>query len=67
MSGVSFLGTAGVTARLRLAVRLSLTGRHLILTGTDHYPVRRPIEIFGLDTILDCRSTAAASSEKSSA
>jgi anti-sigma B factor antagonist len=67
MSGVSFLGAAGVAALLRLAVRLSLTGRHLLLTGTDHYPVRRPIAIFGLDTILGCRSTAAASSGKSSA
>jgi anti-anti-sigma factor len=66
MSGVSFLDAAGVTALLRLAARLNLTGRHLILTGTDHYPVRRPIAICGLDAVLDCRSTTAARSEKSS-
>jgi anti-anti-sigma factor len=48
MSGVSFLGAAGLTALLQLAARLSLTGRHLVLTGTDHHPVRRPIAICGL-------------------
>jgi anti-sigma B factor antagonist len=64
MSGVSFLGAAGLTALLQLAVRLSLTGRHLVLTGTDHHPVRRPIAICGLDSIIDCRSTMAARSEK---
>lgn len=56
MSGVSFLGAAGLTALLRLAARLSMTSRHLILTGTDHGPVRRPIVICGLDSVLDCRS-----------
>jgi anti-sigma B factor antagonist len=64
MSGVSFLGAAGLTALLQLAARLSLTGRHLVLTGTDHHPVRRPIAICGLDSIIDCRSTVAAGSEK---
>jgi anti-sigma B factor antagonist len=66
MSGVSFLDAAGVTALLRLAARLSLTGRHLILTGTDHHPVRRPIAICGLDAVLGCRSTTSERSEKSS-
>jgi anti-sigma B factor antagonist len=66
MSGVSFLGAAGLTALLRLAARLSSTGRHLVLTGTDHRPVRRPIAICGLDSILDCHSTVATRSEKSS-
>jgi anti-anti-sigma factor len=66
MGGVSFLDAAGLTALLRLAARLSSTGRHLVLTGTDHHPVRRPIAICRLDSILDCRSTMAARSEKSS-
>lgn len=66
LSGVSFLDAAGLTALLRLAARLSSTGRHLVLTGTDHHPVRRPIAICRLDSILDCRSTVAARSEKSS-
>jgi anti-anti-sigma factor len=66
MSGVSFLGAAGLTALLRLAAQLSLTGRHLVLTGTDHHPVRRPIAICGLDSILDCRPTLGMRSEKSS-
>jgi anti-sigma B factor antagonist len=65
MGGVSFLGAAGLTALLQLAARLSLAGGHLVLTGTDHRPVRRPIVICGLDSILDCRSTMAESSEKS--
>jgi anti-sigma B factor antagonist len=65
MGGVSFLGAAGLTALLQLAARLSLAGGHLVLTGTDHRPVRRPIAICGLDSILDCRSTMAESSEKS--
>lgn len=66
MSGVSFLGAAGLTALLRLAARLSLSGRHLVLTGTDHYPVRRPIEICDRDAVLDCRPITAAGPEKSS-
>jgi anti-anti-sigma factor len=49
LSGASFLDAAGPTALLRLAARLSSAGRHLVLTGTDHHPVRRPIAI--------CRST----------
>ena len=65
MGGVSFLGAAGLTALLQLAARLSLAGGHLVLTGTDHCPVRRPIAICGLDSILDGRSTMAESSEKS--
>jgi anti-sigma B factor antagonist len=65
MGDVSFLGAAGLTALLQLAARLSLAGGHLVLTGTDHRPVRRPIVICGLDSILDCRSTMAESSEKS--
>jgi anti-anti-sigma factor len=40
MSGVSFLGAAGLTALLQLATRLSRAGGHLVLTGTDHHPVR---------------------------
>jgi anti-anti-sigma factor len=67
MGGVSFLGAAGLTALLQLAARLSLAGGHLVLTGTDHRAVRRPIAICGLDSILDCRSTMAESSEKSPA
>jgi anti-anti-sigma factor len=66
MGGVSFLGAAGLNALLQLAARLSLAGGHLVLTGTDHRPVRRPIAICGLDSILDCRSTMAERSEKSS-
>jgi anti-sigma B factor antagonist len=66
MSGVSFLGAAGLTALLRLAARLSLSGRHLVLTGTDHHPVRRPIEICELDAVLDCRPITATGPEKSS-
>lgn len=66
MSGVSFLGAAGLTALLRLAARLSVAGRHLVLTGTDHHPVRRPIEICELDAVLDCRPITAAGPEKSS-
>jgi anti-sigma B factor antagonist len=62
LSGVSFLDAAGLTALLQLAARLSSTGRHLVLTGTDHHPVRRPIAICGLDSILDCRSTMATRS-----
>jgi anti-sigma B factor antagonist len=65
MSGVSFLGAAGLNALLQLAARLSLAGGHLVLTGTDHRPVRRPIAICGLDSILRCRSTMAERSEKS--
>jgi hypothetical protein len=52
---------AAASALLRLA------GRHLFLTGTDHYAVRGPIAIFGLDAILECRSTVTTGSEKSSA
>jgi anti-anti-sigma factor len=63
---VSFLDAAGLTALLQLAARLSSTGRHLVLTGTDHHPVRRPIAICGLDSILDCRSTMATRPEESS-
>jgi anti-anti-sigma factor len=66
MSGVSFLGAAGLTALLRLAARLGQAGRHLVLTGTDHHPVRRPIEICELDAVLDCRPITAAGPEKSS-
>jgi anti-anti-sigma factor len=66
MSGVSFLGAAGLTALLRLAARLSLTGRQFILTGTDHDPVGRPIATCGLESVLDCRSNIAPGSEKSS-
>ncbi|WP_345604079.1 STAS domain-containing protein [Pseudonocardia adelaidensis] len=55
LSDVTFLDAAGLTALLRLAARLSLSGRHLVLTGTDHHPVRRPLAICGLDSILDCR------------
>lgn len=65
LSGVSFLDAAGLTALLRMAGQLSLSGRHLVLTGTDHHPVRRPIGICGLDSILDCRSTAAPRSKES--
>lgn len=65
MGGVSFLGAAGLTALLQLATRLSLAGGHLVLTGTDHNPVRRPIAICGLDSILDCRSTMVGRSENS--
>jgi anti-sigma B factor antagonist len=65
MSGVSFLGAAGLNALLQLAARLSLAGGHLVLTGTDHRPARRPIAICGLDSILDCRSIAATRPEKS--
>jgi anti-anti-sigma factor len=64
MGGVSFLGAAGLTALLQLATRLSLAGGHLVLTGTDHHPVRRPIAICGLDSILDCRSIMTERSEK---
>ena len=66
MSRVSFLGAAGLTALLRLAAHLSLAGRHLVLTGTDHHPVRRSIEICELDAVLDCRPLVVAGSEKSS-
>jgi anti-sigma B factor antagonist len=66
MGGVSFLDAAGLTALLRLGARLRSTGRHLVLVGTDHHPVRKPIAICGLDSILDCRSTIVARSEKSS-
>jgi anti-sigma B factor antagonist len=66
MSGVSFLGAAGLDAVVQLAARLSLAGGHLVLTGTDHHPVRRPIAICGLDSILDCRSITTERSEKSS-
>jgi anti-anti-sigma factor len=66
MSRVSFLGAAGLTALLRLAARLSLTGRHLVLTGTDRHPVRRPLEICGLHAVLDCRPIVPAGPEKSS-
>jgi anti-anti-sigma factor len=65
MSGVSFLGAAGLDALVQLAARLSLAGGHLVLTGTDHHPVRRPIAICGLDSILDCRSIMTERSEKS--
>jgi anti-sigma B factor antagonist len=65
MGGVSFLGAAGLTALLQLSARLSLAGGHLVLTGTDHRPVRRPLAICGLDSILDCRSTMVERSEKS--
>lgn len=65
MSDVSFLGAAGLTALLQLAARLSLAGGHLVLTGTEHRPVRMPIAICGLDSILDCRSSMATRSEKS--
>ncbi len=64
MSGVSFLGAAGLDALVQLAARLSLAGGHLVLTGTDHHPVRRPIAICGLDSILDCRSIMTERSEK---
>jgi anti-anti-sigma factor len=66
MSRVSFLGAAGLTALLRLDARLSLSGRRLVLTGTEHHPVRRPIEICDLDAALDCRPVTAAGPEKSS-
>jgi anti-sigma B factor antagonist len=65
MSGVSFLGAAGLDALVQLAARFCLAGGHLVLTGTDHHPVRRPIAICGLDSILDCRSTMVGRSENS--
>ena len=65
MSDVSFLGASGLTALLQLAARLRLVGGRLVLTGTDHRPVRTPIVICGLDSILDRRSTTATRPEKS--
>jgi anti-sigma B factor antagonist len=65
MSEVSFLAAAGITALLQLDARLRLAGGDLVLTGTDHRPVRRPITICGLDSILDFRPSMATPSEKS--
>jgi anti-anti-sigma factor len=64
LSGVSFLGAAGLTALLRLRAQLSSANRRLVLTGTDHRPVRLPLTICRLDSILDQSSARAARSEK---
>jgi anti-sigma B factor antagonist len=59
--GVSFLGSAGLSALVRATGLAQASGKSLRIVVNDHRPVLRPIQLMGLDQMLPlCCSLADA-------
>jgi len=60
LDGVAFLASAGIAALIRLRQEAAARGVRLHLIGRDNRAVRRPVEILGVDAMLDLRTDARA-------
>jgi len=60
LDGVAFLASAGIAALIRLRQEAAARGVRLHLIGRDNRAVRRPVEILGVETVLDLRTDARA-------
>jgi anti-anti-sigma factor len=60
LDGVAFLASAGIGALIRLRQVAAVRGVRLHLIGRDNRAVRRPVEILGVETLLDLRADARA-------
>ena len=60
LAGVAFLASAGIAALIRLRQEAAARGVRLHLIGRDNRAVRRPVEILGVDAMLDLRTDARA-------
>lgn len=52
LSGVDFLDSAGLAAIIRLVMGTRRLGGDVVLTGTDHPPVERMLDLTGFRAIL---------------
>lgn len=57
--GVSFLGSAGLSALVHTAGLAHAIGKSLRVVVNDHRPVLRPIQLMGLDELLALYDTLA--------
>ena len=60
LDGVAFLASAGIAALVRLRQEATRRGVRLHLVGRDNRAVRRPLEVLGVDTMLDLQADARA-------
>ena len=60
LDGVVFLASAGIAVLMGLRQEAHRQGIRLHLTGTRNRAVRRPLQVLGLETVLDLRPEASA-------
>lgn len=60
LDGVAFLASAGIAALVGLSQEAARRGVRLHLVGRANRAVRRPLEVLGVDSLLDRRSDARA-------
>jgi len=60
LDGVAFLASAGIAALVRLHQEAVRRGVRLHLVGRGNRAVRRPLEVLGVDTLLDLQADARA-------
>ena len=60
LDGVAFLASAGIAALIGLRQHAVARGMRVHLIGRDNRAVRRPVEILGVDAMLDLRTDARA-------
>ena len=60
LDGVAFLASAGIAALMQLQREAARRGVRVHLIGRGNRAVRRPLEVLGVEALLDLRSDARA-------
>ena len=60
LDGVAFLASAGIAALMQLQREAARRGVRVHLIGRGNRAVRRPLEVLGVEALLDLRSDAQA-------